>query len=394
MKVIKKSVRLAVLLTVSFCDVVLADEITHINPVIIDDLATLEPGKVVSAAYLFDSVVTNGSVRILFKDDYVPRRRGFVDLDKDGHEDVILSAPMSQFGTGGGSFWIYLWTNGNYRCIGEIGSHPDCIQVEDEPRDGLRRIWTYWRSSGTSGSVACTTINHGGIWESGCLPITFAGEGDPSVGRSLVDAIDRHAIVPVRWEYSVVTNGVISWKQIGGVRKPRRKEEDGIHDEIQGRKQQLAAFQEKLAKAEGELKITKSKLEMFERGILDVSGVELGSKWQNPSTNIVCSEVCSGFTNMNVSVTEDGYVKSIRIVRHAGHDGKGLDGITGGRFPSDEEQKIIHQAENHFHVRFVMDRYPGTYRWENPFERVKMRIDFRDKSKSIIEADYLRSFTE
>jgi len=213
MKVIKKSIRFGALLAVSLCEVVLADEITHVNPVVIDDLAILEPGKVVSATYLFDSVVTNGSERILFKDDYISRRRGFVDLNKDGHEDVILSSPKSEFGTGGGSFWIYLWTNGNYRCIGEIESHPDCIRVEDEPRDGLRRIWTYWHSSGTSGSVACTTIKHDGIWESGRLPITFAGEGDPSVGRSLMDAINRHATVPVRWEHSMTTNGINRWVQ-------------------------------------------------------------------------------------------------------------------------------------------------------------------------------------
>ena len=131
-----------VLLALSFAPLLCAakDGLSHTKPEVIDDLSFLDPGKVVSAAYLFDSVVTNGGNASRGK--YIPRNRGFVDLDKDGHEDVIISEPLSSFGTGGGSFWMYLWTNGNYRCIGEFGSHAGWIKVEDEPH-GHRRIWTW-----------------------------------------------------------------------------------------------------------------------------------------------------------------------------------------------------------------------------------------------------------
>jgi len=85
------------------------------------------------------------------------------------------------------------------------------VTVEDEPRYGYRRIWTYWRSSGTSGSIESVTISRDGIYERGRLPITTAGEGDPSVGSSIMEAIERHATVPVRWERSVTRNGINAW---------------------------------------------------------------------------------------------------------------------------------------------------------------------------------------
>ena len=207
-----KVIRVIALLALSFAALLCAakDGLSHTKPEVIDDLSILDPGKVVSAAYLFDSVVTNGGIASQGK--YIPRNRGFVDLDKDGHEDVIISEPLSSFGTGGGSFWMYLWTNGNYRCIGEFGSHLGWIKVEDEPRNGYRRIWTWWHCSGTSGTIGCVTVWSNGFIEKGQLPITTAGDGGPSsIGSELMDSVNRHATVPVRWEQSITTNGVNKW---------------------------------------------------------------------------------------------------------------------------------------------------------------------------------------
>ncbi len=206
-----KAVRAAAVLALLASAPCVADEgLSHTRPEVIDDLSHLDPGKVVSASYLFDSVVTNGGSASRGK--YIPRVRGFVDLDRDGHEDVIVSAPLSSFGTGGGSYWMYLWTNGNYRCIGEFGSNPGWIKVEDEPRDGNRRIWTWSHSSATSGSIGSVTIWRDGFVENGRLPITTAGDGGPtSIGSELMDSVERHATVPVRWEQSVTTNGVNRW---------------------------------------------------------------------------------------------------------------------------------------------------------------------------------------
>ena len=94
---------------------------------------------------------------------------------------------------------------------------------------------------------------------------------------------------------------------------------------------------------------------------------------------------------MTVRVDKNGFVDGIRLVRRNLPEESGMP---GARFPSEEEQKIIHQAENHFHVRFSLGTYPGMYQWENPFERVKIRIDFRNESESIIEAGYLKNLTE
>ena len=207
MKVIRTIALLALSLVAIRCEA--NNALSHTKPEAIDDLSVLDPGKIVSAAYLFDSVVTNGGDASRGK--YIPRNRGFVDLDKDGHEDVIISEPISSFGTGGGSFWMYLWTNGNYRCIGEFGSHPGWIKVEDEPH-GYRRIWTWWHSSCSSGMIGCVTIWSNGFVEKGQLPITTAGDGGPSsIGSELMDSVHRHATIPVRWEQSVTTNGVNKW---------------------------------------------------------------------------------------------------------------------------------------------------------------------------------------
>lgn len=207
MKVIRTIALLALSLGAIRCEA--NNALSHTKPEVIDDLSVLDPGKIVSAAYLFDSVITNGGNPC--RDKYIPRNRGFVDLDKDGHEDVIISEPLSSFGTGGGSFWMYLWTNGNYRCIGEFGSHAGWIKVEDEPH-GYRRIWTWWHSSCSSGTIGCVTVWSNGFVEKGQLPITTAGDGGPSsIGSELMDSVHRHATVPVRWEQSVTTNGVNKW---------------------------------------------------------------------------------------------------------------------------------------------------------------------------------------
>lgn len=334
--------------------------------------------------------VSNDNPSVNLSSVYHERWRVVSDLNNDGRNDLILSDVEDSFGNGGGGWLVYFnMSNGTWKCVGDICMHPGAFAI-DKTFDGVD-LWCYSHLSAREGYVGYYTFTCDGM-NKGFRKILVHGEDENDkniigcLGRAIFGYGHGHPYCLETSETSL--KGVVSWKKIGDWRKPCRQ------DEIYELKTKLAELQGKLAKAEDELKITKSKLEMFGRGVLDVSGVELGSKWQNPSTNIVCSEVCSGFTNMNVSVTEDGFVKSIRIVRHAGDDGKGLDGITGGRFPSDEEQKIIHQAENHFHVRFVMDRFPGTYRWENPFERVKMRIDFRDKTKSVIEASYLKSFTE
>lgn len=105
---------------------------------VVDELTTLYCERRVSTPeYLFNTVVTNGMYDPLAKTSnwryssiYDERYRCFVDLNQDGHEDLIISEPTMQRGSGGLSYGVYLWTNGNYRAIGSIGTHPAFLYVE------------------------------------------------------------------------------------------------------------------------------------------------------------------------------------------------------------------------------------------------------------------------
>ena len=117
---------------------------------VIDDLSVLgSSGDIATPDYLFGTVVTNEmydatgtNQNYWTKTPYVERYRLFVELNQDGHEDVILSAPINQSGTGGLTYGVYLWTNGNYVCIGDIGGHLGSIKVE-HINELTRIIWTY-----------------------------------------------------------------------------------------------------------------------------------------------------------------------------------------------------------------------------------------------------------
>ena len=181
---------------------------------------------------------------------------------------------------------------------------------------------------------------------------------------------------PYRFEVSETSmNGIVTWKYLGGWQKLSRK------DEIHELKQKLADAEKRTQTVEEKLKHVSWKLGIFERDLLDVGGVVSGPKWEGGRKSFVCPEVFSGFTNVAVRFDKNGFVDGIRLVRRLTPDGSE---VTSERFPSEEEQKVIHQMENNFHVRFAIDTYPGTYKWKNPFERVRIRIDFRDKQENII----------
>ena len=188
---------------------------------VIDDLASLYVGdKVATPDYLFGTVVTNemydasGTNRIeRYNHPYVERYRCFVDLDQDGHDDVLLSAPISQRGTGGLSFGVYLWTNGNYICIGEIGTHPGFLYVE-QVNECTRAIWTYWHSSGSTGSIGTMRISgrHRAKEDHIYVDIGLDGQDLIPIGGLIYNTIREKATVPIRTETSVTTNGIVRWR--------------------------------------------------------------------------------------------------------------------------------------------------------------------------------------
>lgn len=192
---------------------------------VIDDLSVLGmKDDIVTPDYLFNTIVTNGMYdatgtnrNYWTKDQYVERYRLFVELNQDGHEDVILSEPISQRGTGGLSYGVYLWTNGNYVCIGDIGGHLESIHVE-HINELTRIIWTYSHSSCQSGAIGTFVIEDWRCVDNRHCHIELGDEGQkPStVGRQLLDIIKKTATVPLRIEKSVTKDGKVRWRRVEG----------------------------------------------------------------------------------------------------------------------------------------------------------------------------------
>jgi hypothetical protein len=85
------------------------------------------------------------------------------DLDFDGRQDLLLSVPSATFGTGGGSFFVYLATeDGGYVSKGELGLHPTAIHREKKARgEGL--VHGYWHGSARSGTLRTWLVTKEGI---------------------------------------------------------------------------------------------------------------------------------------------------------------------------------------------------------------------------------------
>ncbi len=213
------SIIVACMVTYGYSKTILIHDTTKAT--VIDDLSCIRSGDAIATPeYLFDTIVTNefydanaNHERTKRKSyPYVERYRCFVDLDQDGHDDVILSDPICQRGTGGLSFAVYLWTNGNYIAIGEIGTHPGFLYVE-HVNEYTRTIWTYWRSSGNSGSIGAMQIKGRYKTCSNFIAVDLGSEGDTptTIGMDIYDLIRTKATVPIRTETSYTTNNIITW---------------------------------------------------------------------------------------------------------------------------------------------------------------------------------------
>ena len=200
------------------------------NEAMVDELATLYRERRVSTPeYLFNTVVTNEMYDPSAKTSdwryssvYDERYRCFVDLNQDGHEDLIISEPTMQRGSGGLSYGVYLWTNGNYRAIGSIGTHPAFLYVEHIDCT-QRTIWTYWHSSGISGSIGAFRVSSSGFATETHIDVDLGGEGrvTPTIGSELYELIRRKANVPIRTEISCTTNNVVRWRKFNMAKEYR-----------------------------------------------------------------------------------------------------------------------------------------------------------------------------
>ena len=189
---------------------------------VIDDLSVLGMrGEIATPEYLFETVVTNEmydatgtNQNYWTKNPYVERYRLFVELNQDGHEDVILSAPISESGTGGLTYGVYLWTNGNYVCIGDIGGHLGSIKVE-HINELTRVIWTYSHCSCRSGAIGTFVVEGWRCVDNRHCHIELGDEGQtpPTVGSQLLDIISKTATVPIRIEKTETKDGKVKWRK-------------------------------------------------------------------------------------------------------------------------------------------------------------------------------------
>lgn len=186
-----------------------ADEVIHDDPVVIDGGSMLDTRGLCSTRYLFGSVFTNDYLES-WPSAYFERSRGIADLDADGKLDVILEFNESNRARMGNGYEVFLWTNGLYRCVGEIwGAEPP--RVENHHYYGTS-LWTYSPSGGGEGSFCRLRIwRFGRTVESSQIRVDWHGDGVPCIAQALDDAILRHANKPVRWERSETRRGVVRW---------------------------------------------------------------------------------------------------------------------------------------------------------------------------------------
>jgi hypothetical protein len=328
--------------------------------------------------------ISNDHQSVYCPQPYLERWRIVTDLNGDGKDDLILSDTKDMFGNACGGWSVYISSNGYWRCIGDVGLHPGGFtfdQVHNEVD-----LWYYIRSSAQMGYLGYYSFSPNGMKKGDNKIFIRANGDDENVFDRMNKAIFEYSYKhPYRLESSETsTNGVVLWKTMQDWKKMTPK------NEILELKKKLAEAEKRVQITEEKLKQVSHKLDFYESDLFDVGGVVLGEKWKDGDKTLIEREVFPGFSNMIVRVDKNGYVDGIRLART---NPAGGNEIVGGRFPTDEEQKIIHQVENRFNIRFSLDAKPGTYIWENPFARLRVRINFRDKSESIIEVDNLKNQT-
>lgn len=206
--------RLCVLLVVQMftlfahCEEAQENIVIHDKAVRIDGVCCLATNGLSSVDYLFNSTFWNEPEYRINGREYESRRRGFVDLNGDGKLDVIISMPMSYYARMGVGYYVYIWTNGLFKCVGEIWGAGRSIKVERH-WEGCT-IWGYSPCCSREGSFNQLEITNFSV-RPGSVSVIWEGDQEPCIAYMMCQAIEKYANEPVRWEYSETKNGVTKW---------------------------------------------------------------------------------------------------------------------------------------------------------------------------------------
>ena len=317
---------------------------------------------------------------------YKERWRIVSDLNGDGVDDLILSDQKDAFGNAGGSWMVYLHNDGAWRYIGDVVLYPGFVTLETT-QAGIN-IWNYCRTSAHDGYFGYYSVTNGRLNKQP-MRIHVASTREENsifsrIGRAIFDCPSPH---PFRFEESTTsTHGVVSWKKVRDNRLSSRK------NEICELKQKLKEAEKRASVADARLQQMSHRLHEYEQSVHQFCGITLGAAWEGGEKCRPCEEVFSGFTNLTVSVDGDNFVESIRLTRNDAATNPSARAIRGRFEPTDEEQKIIHQVENQFNIRFQPGSNKGSYSWGGPMSGTWIDIHFAndEESESYIDMRYSR----
>ena len=149
-----------------------------------------------------------------WNEPYHERYRILVDFDFDGHDDMLLSEPMAHFGTGGGSWTAYHWTNGLYQAVGNFGAHYAAWSFDkDVGGSGGLRFWYYWHLNCRKGMLGYYIISAKGVKDekNQRFSITMDSDENDVASQLYRTALKDHGI-PYRYEESMTRDGIVTWR--------------------------------------------------------------------------------------------------------------------------------------------------------------------------------------
>ncbi len=336
--------------------------------------------------------VSNDIVTVQNPNPFLERWRVVTDLNNDGVEDLILSDPREKPWTYETSWMVYVHTNSVWVYQGDVIFRPDMVTFE-QTYNGVN-IWKYTPISGHEGFLGYNRFADGKLdRRPNRMHIVYEDENDCIFFR-LNNAVFGHpSTQPFRLESSETsTNGVVSWKFVRDERTPCRK------SEVYELKQRVAELEKRANEAESQLRRTKGALDTCTRGMFEFGDITLGGRWDGGATNRFCTEVFSGFTNLTVLVDSNNFVSAIRLTRQGRMPTDAAPGVSIHSAPTDDEQKIIHQIENHFNIRLQYTTFQKkrVFYWANPFlgNWVKASFAREGETESRIEMRYSRNLGE